>query len=156
MDRGGWQATVHGVPKSKTQLKRLSRHKIPLTKMSLDFQVVFENVPKAFLWLSLLIMNTNHLTTQFTGVQSQGQRYGNFSWYNLFNIEQLGCIKIARGLQFRNYLSTYKVNFKMRSSLLPLLNKIKTFMFKKSPSHKWILIDKYDDVKSMKHSVRND
>ena len=26
MDRGGWQATVHGVAKSQTQLKRLSTH----------------------------------------------------------------------------------------------------------------------------------
>lgn len=31
-------------------------------------------------------------------------------------------------------------------------------MFKKSLSHitKWILIDKYDDAKSMKHSIQND
>ena len=26
MDRGAWQATVHGVTKSQTQLKRLSTH----------------------------------------------------------------------------------------------------------------------------------
>ena len=26
MDRGAWQATVHGVKKSRTRLKRLSRH----------------------------------------------------------------------------------------------------------------------------------
>ena len=75
MDRGAWQATVHGVPKSKTRLKQLSRHKIPLAKMSLDFQVVLESVPKAFLWLSLLIMNTNHLTTQkFTGATKPGSK----------------------------------------------------------------------------------
>ena len=27
MDRGAWRATVHGMPKSRTQLKRLSMHK---------------------------------------------------------------------------------------------------------------------------------
>ena len=26
MDRGAWQSTVHGVTKSRTQLKRLSTH----------------------------------------------------------------------------------------------------------------------------------
>ena len=31
MDRGAWQATVHGVEKSRTQLKRLSTHVTPST-----------------------------------------------------------------------------------------------------------------------------
>ena len=30
MDRGAWQATVHGITKSRTQLKRLSTHAILL------------------------------------------------------------------------------------------------------------------------------
>ena len=28
MDRGAWGATVHGVPKSQTRLKRLNTHKM--------------------------------------------------------------------------------------------------------------------------------
>ena len=28
MDRGAWQATVHGVSKSQTQLKQLNTHKL--------------------------------------------------------------------------------------------------------------------------------
>ena len=31
MDRGPWRATVHGVAKSQTRLKRLSMHSIPST-----------------------------------------------------------------------------------------------------------------------------
>ena len=33
MDRGAWQATVHRVTKSQTQLKRLSRHAWPIYAM---------------------------------------------------------------------------------------------------------------------------
>ena len=34
MDRGAWRATVHGVAKSRTQLKRLSMHAVNKTKRS--------------------------------------------------------------------------------------------------------------------------
>ena len=30
MDRGAWQATVHGVAQSHTRLKRLSMHALPV------------------------------------------------------------------------------------------------------------------------------
>ena len=29
MDRGAWQATVHGIAKNQTQLKQLSPHSLP-------------------------------------------------------------------------------------------------------------------------------
>ena len=36
MDRGAWQATVHGVAKSQTQLKRLSTHASTHISLSLS------------------------------------------------------------------------------------------------------------------------
>ena len=37
MDRGAWGATVHGVAKSQTQLKRLSTHTHDLVQIPTDF-----------------------------------------------------------------------------------------------------------------------
>ena len=39
MDRGAWGATVHGVAKSWTQLKRLSTHSPPSPRVTLDHKV---------------------------------------------------------------------------------------------------------------------
>ena len=36
MNRGAWQATVHGVAKSRTQLKRLSTHAVRLKTVLLN------------------------------------------------------------------------------------------------------------------------
>ena len=33
MDRGAWQTTVHGVPKSQPRLKQLSKHNISATRV---------------------------------------------------------------------------------------------------------------------------
>ena len=38
MDRGAWRATVHGVTKSRTRLKRLSTHASCTTQISFPFQ----------------------------------------------------------------------------------------------------------------------
>ena len=39
MDRGAWQATVHGVAKSQTQLKRLSTHASTHISLSLSLSL---------------------------------------------------------------------------------------------------------------------
>ena len=37
MDRGAWQATVHGVTESRTQLKLLSTHEVPKVAANLSW-----------------------------------------------------------------------------------------------------------------------
>ena len=44
MDRGAWQATVHGVTKSLTQLKQLSRHTCKIQKLANKTMFYFSSV----------------------------------------------------------------------------------------------------------------
>lgn len=50
---------------------------VSLSKNFLDFQVVLRSDPTAFIWFSLLIINTSHLTTwKFIGLTKLRTKYG--------------------------------------------------------------------------------
>ena len=56
MDRGAWQATVHRVTKSWTQLEQLSTHSTPLPKKDLRNIQLYLDFP--IIWIKPSLVNT--------------------------------------------------------------------------------------------------
>ena len=66
MDRGAWQATVHRVTKSWTQLEQLSTHSTPLPKKDLRNIQLYLDFP--IIWIKPSLVNTGAFAKE-----SQGQ-----------------------------------------------------------------------------------
>lgn len=131
----------------KIWLKLVSE--VPLAKKSLDFQVVLESVPIAFLWICLSLTPVTWPHRVCWSYKAKVKGMGSFSWYNQFLMSNILYTWKLHDWQFKNIFPHTKSISRWRFSILSLFNKIKTFMLQKSLSYIIkILIDKYDNVKT--------